>query len=334
MNVQPYDDAFFDDQAKGSLVAARTVLPILFEQFQPRSVVDIGCGVGTWLKAASELGVPEILGVDGSYVNPSRLMINGHDFLAQDLSQPIRLDRRFDLAMSLEVAEHLPTNRSGSIVEDLVKLSDVVLFSAAVPYQGGTNHINEQWLEFWALHFRRFEYVPCDCLRPRIWNNPLVPDWYSQNLMVFCRDNIAARFGGATSRQLPLSLTHPLIFLVNVARYRPMAEMALYTEFDDYKTLVAAYRDGADSVPPLQIVDATHEGQNLFPQARTTIIDPSTASAAHIMDQQAAISQLTSDLNDRDQQLEAMINSASWRWTAPVRTLAGWLLKKFQGVSG
>src|SRR4029077_8076010 len=108
-----------------------------------------------------------------------------------NLAERIEVPRRFDLAISVEVAEHLPFFRAETFVADLVRLSDLILFSAALPFQGGTDHINEQWLEFWAILFRQHGYVSCDFLRQRIWANPEVEFWYAQNIVVFCRRSIA-----------------------------------------------------------------------------------------------------------------------------------------------
>src|SRR5580700_10872400 len=164
-----YDPAFFSQQTAGSLASARAVLPLLFRYFKPNNIVDVGCGLGAWLKAAMELGVVVVVGIDGDYVDRSALLIPEANYRGADLRRRLKADRRFDLAISLEVAEHLPVHRSETFVKDLVALSDVILFSAALPYQGGTDHVNEQWLEFWAILFRRHGYVPCDLLRHQVW---------------------------------------------------------------------------------------------------------------------------------------------------------------------
>src|SRR6516164_9346993 len=123
MAATPYDVPFFDRQVSGSLASARIVLPLLFEYYKPRTVVDVGCGVGPWLKCSLELGVEDVLGIDGDYVERSRLLIDPAQFQASDLNDRIDVDRRFDLAISVEVAEHLSFIRSETFVADLVKLS-------------------------------------------------------------------------------------------------------------------------------------------------------------------------------------------------------------------
>ena len=145
----------------------------------PDSVIDVGRGVGTWLDVARELGVKECLGVDGAYVEREALLIPDEAFLPLDLAGPGLPDAvaavrpgRFDLVMCLEVAEHLPGARAASLVEELCRLGDVILFSAAIPFQGGTGHVNEQWPEFWALHFRSHGYACFDLCERRFGQSP------------------------------------------------------------------------------------------------------------------------------------------------------------------
>ncbi len=276
MAPTPYNDDFQEEHLAGSLASAAAVLPILFEYFRPKSVIDIGCGLGAWLKVAGDLGVADILGFDGDSFDLVKLLIDPGNFKAVDLAERFAVNRRFDLAISLESAEHLPYSRSGSFVADLAKLSDVVLFSAAAPYQGGTNHINEQWLEFWAILFRRFDYVACDALRDRIWTHPDVEFWYKQNMLIFCKTDLAPSLfpPEAIAGKRALSFAHPESSIVNAARYRPLSPQARETERLDYTALLASYVAGETVLPPLKMPDAaTADQTRLFPEARTRIID-------------------------------------------------------------
>jgi SAM-dependent methyltransferase len=159
-------------------------------------VVDVGCGDGTWLKVFLELrqGLMYVLGLDGEYVRP-HLQIQESSFQAVNLIEqsqhlePHRLDlveKRFDMALSLEVAEHLPESCAQDFVGSLTKLAPVVVFSAAIPFQGGIGHVNEQWPQYWVELFRPRGYVPVDLIRPSIWHNPEVEWWYAQNTFIFC----------------------------------------------------------------------------------------------------------------------------------------------------
>ena len=187
-SITTYDDKFFDDQVAGALRSARAVIPEVLKLSSAKSVVDIGCGQGAWLKACVENGVETVLGVDGDYVNRDKLRIDQAQFRAADLRQPIQLDRRFDLALCLEVAEHLPAVASLSLVKSLVAAAPLVIFSAALPGQGGTSHINEQWPYYWEQLFAHEGMRKYDVLRPIIWNNSSIETWYRQNLYIYSRD--------------------------------------------------------------------------------------------------------------------------------------------------
>jgi hypothetical protein len=179
-----YDDSFYDDQSAGSLGSAQKVVPLVYEMYRPKTVVDVGCGVGTWASVFESHGC-EAVGVDGDYVPRDKILVK--NYVPIDISERFSLDQRFDLAVCLEVAEHLSDARSWSFVFDLTRLSDVVLFSAATPGQGGTNHINEQPLEYWQKMFELYEYVMKDDVRPKIADLDGVEWWYKKNIVVFER---------------------------------------------------------------------------------------------------------------------------------------------------
>ena len=183
----PYDPAFLSGIKDLSFSSASKVLPCVRRLIGFNSVVDLGCGTGTWLAACCDLGVPEVLGVDGSYVDLDLLVIDRKRFLAHDLTTPLTIPRRFDLAISMEVAEHLPESAADTFVESLCSLSDVVLFSAAVPGQGGNNHLNEQWPEYWRSKFEKCGLQMIDCVRPLIWDDDSIAGWYRQNVFLCLR---------------------------------------------------------------------------------------------------------------------------------------------------
>jgi|GEM_PF-573647 len=219
-----YDQAFFDSLLEGALGSARQVVPMILEWLQPQSVVDVGCGLGAWLSVFQELGIQDYLGVDGDYVDTSRLQIPIETFLARDLTQPLRLDRRFDLAISLEVAEHLPAASASIFIESLVSLADAVLFSAAVPFQGGTGHLNEQWTSYWVTLFKQQDYVAIDCLRHRFWSNDHVQPWYIQNSLLFVKSTRIEHYPHLPKPDLdpvhfPLEVVHPKTYQSSLGYY-------------------------------------------------------------------------------------------------------------------
>lgn len=182
-----YDERFYSRQRGGSRRSAEHIVPLLLELVNPKSVVDVGCGVGTWLSVFQEYGVHDILGIDGSWVKKEMLQIPPEKFMAWDLTKPIKIERDFDLVISVEVAEHLPKDSAETFVETLVGLGPLVLFSAAVPFQCGSGHLNPQWPDFWAGLFEKRGYVSLDPLRGRIWNNQGVQFYYVQNMLLYAK---------------------------------------------------------------------------------------------------------------------------------------------------
>jgi hypothetical protein len=182
------------------------------ELLDPRSVADIGCGTGLWLSIFIQSGVADVQGVDGKWVDPTMLHIPKAAFCSVDLEKPLKLGRRFDLVLSLEVAEHLPATSAATFIKSLVELGDMVAFSAAIPHQGGTHHINEQWSDYWVRLFADHGYVPIDCLRPHIWHNEQVSWWYRQNMLLFveaARLKASVHLSGIATNNPVHSLVHP-----------------------------------------------------------------------------------------------------------------------------
>jgi SAM-dependent methyltransferase len=218
MSSQYYTKNFYEELRNGAMRSAEIMVPLVLRLVPTRSVVDIGCGDGTWLAAFRKLGVEEIFGIDGEYVDASVLQIPHDCFRAVDLARPFSVGRVFDLAVSLEVGEHLPADSAAVFVECLTRLSPLVMFSAAIPFQGGESHVNEQWPDKWAALFRIHGYLPVDFIRRQVWQNSAVEWWYAQNTLLFARQNViesspalAAEFEQTNLEQL--ALVHPRQFL-------------------------------------------------------------------------------------------------------------------------
>jgi len=172
--------------------AAEAIVPFIIQTFNPESVIDVGCGIGTWLYIYKTYGVKNILGIDGHHVNENDLLIQKDEFKAVDLENVNSDDfKNFDLVNCLEVAEHISQQRADSFVTFLTSLSDVIVFSSAIPGQFGQNHKNEQYPDYWETKFNKIGYVYLDPFRKMFWNNPNIDWWYRQNLFLVLKENLA-----------------------------------------------------------------------------------------------------------------------------------------------
>jgi SAM-dependent methyltransferase len=218
MSDEHYTKSFYEEIRNGSTRSAEVMVPLVLNLLPVHSVVDVGCGDGSWLGVFRNLGVEEILGIDGDYVDRDILRIPQDHFQAADLTKPLDLKRVFDLAISLEVAEHLPPESAEPFVASLCRLAPAVLFSAAIPIQGGNHHLNEQWPDKWATLFREHGYVAVDFIRKRVWQNKSVEWWYAQNMLLFAKEdllenNVALKAEFDETNSAQLCLVHPRNYL-------------------------------------------------------------------------------------------------------------------------
>lgn len=180
-----YSETFYDYIQAGSIRSASVVVPLVLRELSPASVLDVGCGAGAWLSEYLKCGIADCLGVDGAYVQQKSLLVPVANFQSQDVSQLFDLGRTFDVVQCLEVAEHLPQAASDTLVANLTRHSDKVLFSAATPGQGGEFHINEQTYEYWRALFAERGYKPFDFVRPLIKGVRTVEPWYRRNIVLY-----------------------------------------------------------------------------------------------------------------------------------------------------
>jgi SAM-dependent methyltransferase len=204
-----YTDTFYHSLRDGSARSARAIVPLLIEFHNPTSVVDVGCGVGTWLSAFREAGVTDVLGIDADEARHAGLAIPQERFVSHNLTTPFIAPRQFDLVLNLEVAEHLPERAAHTLVETLVGLGSKIVFSAAVPHQGGTDHLNCQWPSYWARLFAAHGFSPSVELRARTWSLATVEPWYRQNLVVFAREAPGSAPAAGDRWEWPLDVVHP-----------------------------------------------------------------------------------------------------------------------------
>ena len=214
--AKQYTKDFYLKRQQPTQVSAEIILGLLFSKIEPNSVIDFGCATGTWLAECKSLGVGTILGLDGGWVDPALLEIDSGEFREYDLGvTKYTSDRKYDLSLCIEVAEHIPESMVENLVESITEASDIILFSAAVCGQGGTGHINEQPQHYWANHFAKWDYICVDLIRPKIWENESVNVIYKQNMFLYMRKSTYEELdfeANVISEPFDLDRIHPDLF--------------------------------------------------------------------------------------------------------------------------
>lgn len=186
-------DAMFsshEGQAARRQANADLLADTLWRYVQPKSVMDLGCGMGFFLKSCADRGAT-IRGIDGDWSKEISPVVPKSAITHADLNHPLKSRKRFDMAASIEVAEHLKPERSEGFVADLCKLSDIVLFSAGIPHQGGAGHINLRYQHEWAEMFAGRGYACFDPIRRRMAAMADIYPWFSQNILLYIKNGVA-----------------------------------------------------------------------------------------------------------------------------------------------
>jgi len=183
-----YDKRFFKNTFKLEGPSARSAVNIIIKHIQPKTVIDIGCGSGIYLKEFLLAGI-EILGYDGSLAALEGSLV-GDKIKLHDLTKPLVLNKKFDLCLCIEVAEHLPEKCSDILIKTIINLSDIIIFTAATPGQGpkSIGHINEQPHEYWVKKFAAFGFILDQALTDKMRGEMKASNvvwWVTKNLMVF-----------------------------------------------------------------------------------------------------------------------------------------------------
>jgi SAM-dependent methyltransferase len=201
-----YSDDFYKTMEHGSRSSAQQIVPLLLSRYSPNSIVDVGCGTGPFAYEFLKLGLTNVVGYEGNWMEALPTQLPKDYYIYQDLTKPFEVTRRYDLCLCLEVAEHLDEMHARQLIETLTNLSDVIVFSAAIPMQGGNHHVNEQWPIYWASLFAERSFFLDWDPRMMIWEVSEIEGCYRQNLLVFSSK--------AEKREVnTISLVHPELWL-------------------------------------------------------------------------------------------------------------------------
>jgi hypothetical protein len=201
-----YSHDFYSDMKKASADSYSFLATWIFNYCSPKSAIDWGAGTGELLMALQISHNVRVRALEGHWIKelPTSLPKIYYEF--RDLRFPFKLEEKFDVAICLEVAEHLEDEYAQTLIDGICNSSDLIFFSAAIPYQGGTSHVNEQWPIYWAEKFHQAGFVLAHDPREELWDNPEVAAYYKQNLLIFERSE------GNLKLVVPRPLIHPSLW--------------------------------------------------------------------------------------------------------------------------
>ena len=194
-----YTNFFYKSVSSRSEEVSNKVLTHLFKSaIQIKSIKDVGCGEGEWFnsKVLNEgkydlfaYDLPEAIALAKS---KSKIDIKFHPINLEFIEINIFADT--DVTIFTEVAEHLTEECAKKIINFICDTSKIVIFSGAIPGQGGYNHINEQPLKYWIQLFEVNNFIPVDFLRPIIREEKSVPFYYRNNLFLFIKNSDEVKY--------------------------------------------------------------------------------------------------------------------------------------------
>lgn len=178
-----YSREYYSNHDQGSYDSAITILSRLSAYVNPQSVIDIGCGSGTWCKAAMNVWGIVALGIDQHSYEDCNMHIPESQYLQNDIRSRVH-GYHADLVICVEVIEHIDEEYEDTVLDNICAMSNTILFSGALPFQGGTGHVNEKPYSYWVEKFNRRGFYLDERIRHDIWDDARVAIWYRNNIML------------------------------------------------------------------------------------------------------------------------------------------------------
>jgi cyclopropane fatty-acyl-phospholipid synthase-like methyltransferase len=159
-DIDLYNDEFFLWHLTYAREYSMKTMDWYIDAYKPTSVVDFGCGIGSYLESCYNKGIKNIAGYDigGEYAQKYT-----PDFLYPfieycDCTKPIKTQQKYECVISFETIEHIEPSGTNVFIENLVNATDFdkgrILFTGAPPEQEGCGHINcrdkQEWIEIFA----------------------------------------------------------------------------------------------------------------------------------------------------------------------------------------
>ena len=205
--AKKYINNFYNGSLKHDLqnnqYSACKYLKVVKQVIKINSIIDFGAGTGAWLHAAKSLGIDKLFGIEKHY----QIDIKGAKILKQNVFD--KVDFRADIAVSVEVGEHILPEKSSTFIDVITSSSDIVIFGAANTHQSGDAHINCREVGFWKNLFKNRGFKLVDLFRQQFWNCRKINKAYVQNIFLYVKRE--SKYSSAFSSIPLLDIPHPEI---------------------------------------------------------------------------------------------------------------------------
>jgi len=166
----------------------------IFNTFSPDSILDLGCGVGSYIEGALLAGCKKVLGIELNFDNAKEYFTDliCPYIISGDVTINLKLQCKFDCVISFEVGEHIEPDGTQGFINNLTSYTNkYIIFTAASPGQRGTGHINLLDKNIWIESVVKKGFVYRGDLVDKCkidWKEFNVESYIIKNLMIFRKD--------------------------------------------------------------------------------------------------------------------------------------------------